>query len=80
MRINIKYIDTGKWSLDYYDGVFYCDHENTEYSDPCCKSPDAETGYYACGCLGQANYWCNDCDTSIELNRDNWEFDEYEQD
>ena len=54
------------------DGLItYCDHMNVEIEKACCSSPDADTGYYSCGCYGMDSRYCDDCKRYVDEDG-NW--------
>lgn len=42
------------------DDEWRCTHENVEVQAPCCSSRGS-SGYIECGCQGQYNVYCEDC-------------------
>lgn len=63
MNITIVDKSTGVSKLDYFDGIFYCQHNDITIEEPCCSPfSTGSSGYIECGCGGNISIYCNDCD------------------
>lgn len=68
MRLTIK--DRNSPAYYWRDGEFWCSHEEAYVEEPCCTSPDPDTGYISCGCHGQRSVVCPNPDCTGILDHE----------
>lgn len=61
MQIKVNHLPSTYVLNEFYE--FVCPHINVEVEPPCCSFPD-NNGLWSCGCYGQPQIYCPDCNNS----------------